>query len=128
MCLDISANQNTNKKGKGNAANNSQVDANYQWRKITAVEERIANLGSPALVLEIIHHGKVLIQEMFRAHVSQCSRNIRATEYLDLSTKPRDCAHRQIQRGAQGAHASGSHILPHYPTYSTPINTVPTVV
>ena len=73
MCLDVTTNQNPHKKGKGNAANNSQVDANYLWRKITVVEEWIANLGSPALVLEIIQNGKVLIQEMFREHGSRCS-------------------------------------------------------
>ena len=38
------------------------------------VEERIAK--SPALVQEIIHKGKVLIQEMFGAHGSWCFKNL----------------------------------------------------
>ena len=37
MCLDVTANQNTKEKGKGNTADNSQADANYPWRKIKAV-------------------------------------------------------------------------------------------
>ena len=87
ISLDGTANQNPNRRGKGNAADNSQVDANYLWRIITTVEERIVNLGSPALVLEIIQNGKVLIYEMFRAHDSRCSRNTEATECLKLLVK-----------------------------------------